>query len=619
MTDELVTASGRKLPEVIGGYKVIARLSRGGMGEVLLGQRESHGFLKKVAIKVVLPHVAEDEEFRTLFFDEARLMARMSHSHIAQVFDFGIDEGHLFMVMEFVDGLSVERLFAEHQQRGDRMPPELAGLAIAQAARGLHSAHVLTDDRGNPLNVVHRDVSPQNLILTWSGSAKVLDFGIARSSVRRGQTQIGVVRGKPGYMAPEQARNQPLDARTDIFQLGIVLFELLAGRELYVRDNMYEAIAAAVEEPVPDVTAEVPGIDPGYGDVLSAALAKSPDERFRTADAMARALDAVVSRAGYPVSEASLSDHLKSLRPPPSKGAPQTAPAIRPAADTASGRATGMRTVDLEDPDQAASDAASTLNQRGERVTQDLPTGSEPPRPAVETGQPVVKTFSARETLSAPSAGPETGTALIVGEQRRRVLIAAVLAVLVVLLIGGAVVFGGGGEGEAPELAQPSPTPTPVDAGRLASADPAPTPAVVDAGREDATTVVATTIEEPDEDEQPRRRRRRRRRPVSKPVGETKAPEPEPEAAPIPEPAPTAVPPTTARKAADVGTLFVVSEPYAHIFVDGQRKGDTPKLLKLEVGTHALKLVDPQNGAAWLSRNVTVEKGRNPPLKAKRP
>ncbi len=612
MSEELKSASGRKLPEVIGGYKVIARLSRGGMGEVLLGQKEAHGFQKKVAIKVVLPHVAEDEEFRTLFFDEARLMARMSHSHIAQVFDFGIDDGHLFMVMEFVDGLSVERLFAEHQQRGSRMPPELAGLAIAQAARGLHSAHVLTDDDGHPLNVVHRDVSPQNLIITWNGSAKVLDFGIARSSVRRGQTQIGVVRGKPGYMAPEQARNQPLDARTDIFQLGIVLFELLAGRELYVRDNMYEAIAAAVEEPVPDITAEVPGIDAGYGDVLSAALAKSPDERFRTADAMARALDAVVSRAGYPVSEASLSDHLKTLRPKPSSTEAVTAPALTPAAQTESGRATGMSTMELEDPGAAAASAASALEQASAQVTETAPTDSEPPRPAVETGQPVVKTFSARETLSSPVDGPDTGTARIEHEQRQRVMLVFALGLALLLVVGGVVWFGG--QGEQPGLVDPTPSAAVVDAGRLVAADPATaTTAAIDAGAPPTVAVAADRAPV----EERAKRRRRRRSPGT--MDKTPAPEPEVATAPEPEAVPAPVPPTTTPTSAETGTIFVVSEPYAHIFVDGQRKGDTPKMLKLEAGTHALKLVDPQSGAAWLSRDVLVKRGRNPPLKAKRP
>jgi serine/threonine protein kinase len=286
------------------------------MGEVLLGSTSSKlGFEKRVAIKTVRADFDDQEDYRTLFFDEAHLAARLNHPNLCQVFDFGEDDGRLYLVMEFADGLSIEKLVLLHQDRMERIPENFAARIVAQAARGLHSAHTITDDQGELLNVVHRDVSPQNIIVTFDGCTKVLDFGIARNKERQAVTQMGIVRGKPGYMAPEQARAEDLDARTDIFQLGIVLYEMLTGDELFVRNTVYASINAVVNEPIPDLLVKSPNMNPGYVEIVNRALEKNPANRYETADAMAWALDQVISTSQDPATDALVAKYINSIRP----------------------------------------------------------------------------------------------------------------------------------------------------------------------------------------------------------------------------------------------------------------------------------------------------------------
>ena len=290
------------------------------MGEVLLGTTRSKlGFQKKVAIKTVRTDYDDLEDYRTLFFDEAHLAARLNHPNLCQVFDFGEDKGRLYLVMEFADGLSVGRIVLQSQLMKKGIPEHFAARIVAQAARGLHSAHTLKNDKGENLNVVHRDVSPQNIIVTYDGAVKVLDFGIARSKQRRSVTQMGMVRGKPGYMAPEQARGEEIDHRADIFQLGTVLFELLTGDELFVRDSVYASIHAVINDPVPQIAEQWPSIHPSYIQILERALCKEKEGRFATADEMAWALDQVIASSQTQVTDAVLAQFLGDIRPTPAE------------------------------------------------------------------------------------------------------------------------------------------------------------------------------------------------------------------------------------------------------------------------------------------------------------
>jgi serine/threonine protein kinase len=276
----------------IGGYQVLARISSGGMGDVMLVRRIGvHGFEKLAAIKIIRSNVPNFIEMRTMFLDEARLMARLNHPIIAQVYDFGEEANRLYLVMEYVAGISFDTLI-DH-----RPPPVIAARAMAGVCLGLHAAHRLTDLSGMPLGVVHRDVSPQNLMLNFDGCVKILDFGIALMRDRETlATQCGQIKGKPAYMAPEQLKNQPMDHRTDIFAASVVLYELLTGHRLFVGDNVY-AVAKSIEESIIVPPSHLVGVlPPGLDDVVMRGLDRDPDRRFQSALDMAQTLGNVVAK-----------------------------------------------------------------------------------------------------------------------------------------------------------------------------------------------------------------------------------------------------------------------------------------------------------------------------------
>jgi serine/threonine-protein kinase len=278
----------------VGGYEILRKLSSGGMGSVYLARRRGAlGFEKVVAIKTLLPRERDWEAARAMFLDEAQLVARLDHPAIAQVYDFGEDGERLFLAMEYVGGISFEEL----AQR--RPPPLVAARVMAEVCRGLHAAHEATDLRGEPLGVVHRDVSPQNLMLTFDGKVKVLDFGIAYLKSRSApHTEVGIIKGKPSYMTPEQTRGERVDRRTDVFSACAVLHELLTGARLFTGESLYE-VAIKIRDLWVEPPSTTAGVLPaGLDAIVMRGLAKAPDERYPTALGMAEALDAIVARDG---------------------------------------------------------------------------------------------------------------------------------------------------------------------------------------------------------------------------------------------------------------------------------------------------------------------------------
>jgi len=285
-----------QLPETIAGYQLERRLSAGGMGVVYLASRKgAHDFEKKFAIKLLLPHLFERDDIKQLFTDEARLAARLSHPNICQVFDFGEEHGLYFLVMEYIDGVRVFDILRAQQRLGVATPQTLAARVVADAARGLHYAHELRGSDGKLFNVVHRDVSPENIFVGFTGCTKVLDFGIARWADRISVTLADVVRGKAPYMSPEQAQSLPLDRRSDIFALGVVLFELLTGQPLFHRGSVLTSMRAVVEDPIPDPRILQPDLHPGLARVVARALARDRSERIATAEGLTIELEDVLS------------------------------------------------------------------------------------------------------------------------------------------------------------------------------------------------------------------------------------------------------------------------------------------------------------------------------------
>jgi hypothetical protein len=279
-----------------GSYEILYELKSGGMGAVLLARRRGPGtFEQLVAIKTIRPEYAQAPAVRAMFLDEAAILARLNHPGIATVHDFGEEGGTLYMVMEYVAGLPL-RDVGTHV-----MPPAVIARAIAEAARGLHAAHEARDPSGAVMGLVHRDISPDNLMLGYDGHIKVIDFGIALVKNRQAPvTEFGTVKGKPPYMSPEQVKNEPMDRRSDVWALGVVAWELLTGHGLFDGDSIY-AIALAVEQQaiVPPSQALGPGraLPIGLDAAVMGALQRDVAVRTPTAAALADELEQVVQVA----------------------------------------------------------------------------------------------------------------------------------------------------------------------------------------------------------------------------------------------------------------------------------------------------------------------------------
>jgi len=262
------------------------------MAEIYLARMGgTDGFSKLVVVKRLLQNLVGDKEFVEMFLDEARINARLSHSNIVQVLDLGEAEGQYFMTMEYVTGLSVAQVGRMAAQRLGEVPQGVACGIVAQACAGLHSAHETTLPDGSNMGIIHRDVSPQNLILTYEGFVKVLDFGIAKAEGRATQTKAGTVKGKFAYMSPEQCTGEGIDRRTDIFALGIILFELCTSRRLFKRPNAFETYEAIIKGDIPDPASVSPAVTPQISAVILKALARKKEDRFPTAEAMQEALE----------------------------------------------------------------------------------------------------------------------------------------------------------------------------------------------------------------------------------------------------------------------------------------------------------------------------------------
>ncbi|HEY8430227.1 MAG TPA: serine/threonine-protein kinase [Sandaracinaceae bacterium] len=275
-----------------GRYEVLFKIAAGGMAEVYAARMVGEGgFEKMVALKRMLPTLAEDEKFVRMFLDEGRLAANIASPHVVQTLDLGrAEDDSLFLVMELVVGISLSALTKRLARTGTPMPVPVAVEILAQAAQGLHDAHEARTMYGEPLGIVHRDVSPQNVLVDVTGRARITDFGVARALQRMTNTQTGEVKGKLAYFAPEQARAKPIDRRADIFALGIVAWETIAGRRLFAGDNPAEVLMKLMELPVPRLDRLRSDVPPALADAIAGALERDRERRTQTAADFAHAL-----------------------------------------------------------------------------------------------------------------------------------------------------------------------------------------------------------------------------------------------------------------------------------------------------------------------------------------
>lgn len=283
-------------------YELLCHLARGGMANVWLARFHSKPDFERIfAIKTVLPSEAETPAFRTMFLDEARLVSRIDHPNVVRVTDVGEHEGLPYLVMELIEGDSLDKLLLDVRRAGGAIPLGVALRMVIDACNGLAAAHELCDTRGASLNVVHRDVSPQNILVTTSGISKVIDFGIAKGRDRASaKTSTGMLKGKVCYMPREQACGEEVDARTDTWALGAVLYYLLAGRAPYKSDSELATLKKAITAaPVPPLPERVPA---PVRAVVEKALAHDPEARFQSASELAAALEQVVRELGVAAS-----------------------------------------------------------------------------------------------------------------------------------------------------------------------------------------------------------------------------------------------------------------------------------------------------------------------------
>ena len=284
-------------PKQIGRYQIVDRLAVGGMAELFKATLTGdHGFAKLVAIKKILPHLAADRSFVEMFIDEARITAQLDHRHIVQVFELGTDSDTPYIAMQYVDGLDVLALLRECARVQIRLPPELCALIARDVLDALDYAHNAVDTQGRALGIVHRDISPGNVLLSWRGDVKLTDFGIARAAERRHKTEAGTLKGKYGYMSPEQVSGGEVDARSDIFAIGILLAEMVMARRLFTSTNDLD-ILLMVRDARLDRLHKYAAEFPVELRVLTVrALQRRPEDRWQSAAQFRDAIDEWIRR-----------------------------------------------------------------------------------------------------------------------------------------------------------------------------------------------------------------------------------------------------------------------------------------------------------------------------------
>ena len=295
-------------------YRIIEKIDAGGMAEIYRGEAVSlEGFSRTVAIKRILPSMCSDKKFVAMFLDEARLSMQLQHANIVQIFDIGKADDTYFVVMELIEGLNLRRMMQRAIDKGIHVPVSLACYLTIEVAKALAYAHEKQDAQGQPLGIVHRDVSPPNVLLSRQGEVKLTDFGLAKASTHAQKTDAGVIKGKFSYLSPELVEGKPADPRTDVYSAGIIWWELLCGRKLFAGQNDLDTVELVRKGNVPKPSTIRDEIGDELDRVVLKALAKNPKRRFQSARALEQGITAFLFKHGLAVTASDAADFLRTL------------------------------------------------------------------------------------------------------------------------------------------------------------------------------------------------------------------------------------------------------------------------------------------------------------------
>lgn len=317
--------------QYVGTYRIVSEIAQGGMGKVYLAdQLGVAGFVKTVGIKTIRAELVESGVFRDLFIAEAKLVADLIHENIQQVYQLVDMAGSFAIIMEWVHGITFEDINTRLDERNEYLPPDLALFMVSRVARALHYAHEKLDRNGQQLNLVHRDVSPVNVFASWQGVVKLADFGIAKTLDVSGPDERKQIMGKVPYMSPEQATGNITDRRTDIFAMGLVLFEMLTGEQLYPTDDIHEVVRLHDNKPIPSPREWNPAVPEQIDPIVRRLLARDPSDRYQTANEVVKDAEILMYGGGYGPTNEKLARYLDTLFPEVDKSRLLTEEMIRP-------------------------------------------------------------------------------------------------------------------------------------------------------------------------------------------------------------------------------------------------------------------------------------------------
>jgi len=447
-------------PTRFGKYLLLEKLATGGMAQLYRAKIIGvEGFEKFIAIKQILPHLAHEEELITSFIDEAKLAALLNHQNIVQIYDFGSMENSYFITMEYLFGKDLRAVNAKAKETGSPISLENALYLVSKVCAGLDYAHKLKDFQGKPLNIIHRDISPQNIFLTYEGDVKIVDFGIAKAASQSTITQVGMIKGKVAYMSPEQAAGKVIDHRSDIFATGILLYELVAGRRMFQGDDTLQILSKVREAEFTPLGTLKGGLPEKLYDIVAKALAKDPEERYQTCADMQADLEECIFRLNLRPSGRTMAEYLKVLF------ADEIEAEGRRMAESAGGAAPGEPAADPE--------ASRRIADKGPAAP--LPVSeAEPPRAA----------NARQEVLPGPAVPPKGGN---------KAAMAAAAGVAVLALLGGGYYLMGKGKPQSGAVSAGPSVPPPAKPAAQASppqAPAAPPPAPAAQPGDDASSLV---------------------------------------------------------------------------------------------------------------------------------